>query len=367
MQLKTRPIIFILIGIIAITTATFFSISYFRYTSTSAVLNYIRTHADNVAVLCARPGRPNLEFTQNENERFPLAASYNLVLISAYADQVSKGQIDPTEVIPLTDLDRFLLPGTDGGALYALINSLGTGRTSLTMDELAQGILVYGSNAAADYLASRLQGLDFSPFFGRMGLTNTHLQGSYLGLFLYLNNHETGLFAEEDLTPKELLNEQTRLANLYLTDLAWRDAERKYTGIRSNNAPLGIQKQVFSQFGMQGSASELATIVSAIYSPPGVMEFETQNILRRLLEWPNRFNPSKTTDFKTLASAGGAWPGTFANAWYAENAGSESTVLVVLYRDMPDDFWNTWATAFSHQKFENLVLSNSDCAQFTTK
>ncbi len=367
MQLKTRPIIFILIGIIAITSATFVLISYFRYTSTSAVQAYISSHTENVGVSCTKPGYPDQGFSQNENELFPLATTYNLILISAYADQVSNGQIDPTEVIPLADLDRFLLPGTDGGAHYALIESLGAGRTSLTMDELARGILVYGSNAAADYLASRLEGIDFSPFFDRMGLTSTRLQGSYLGLYLYLNNHETGLFAEEELTPKELLKEQTRLTNLYLSDPDWRDAERKYTAIRSNNAPLGVQKQVFSQFGMQGSVRELSTILTAIYSPPGVMDSGTQNILRSLIEWPNRINPGKTIEFKTLASAGGAWPGIFANAWYAENARSESTVLVVLYRDVPDDFWNTWATAFSHQKFENLVLSDSDCSVFPNK
>ncbi|MCX6082428.1 MAG: serine hydrolase [Chloroflexi bacterium] len=364
MQLKTKPIILSLIVIFGITILAFLVTSSVRYTSPTAVFQYIKTHPRDVAIVCLDPSKPQLGYFLNANEPFPLASTYKLVLLSAYANEVALGGLDPKETLPISELEKYYLPGTDGGAHLEFIKSLGTSRTSVNLDEVVDAMSTFGSNAATDYLISRLKKTDFPNLFKRLGLTQTSQPTSFLGLYLFINNHETGLYAEEQLSPEEIRAEQSRLADLFVNDPDWRKTEIEFITKPTNAAPLFVQKQVVSSFGVNGSANDISRILLAVYGNSSVFSSQEQTIMRNHLEWPMRHNPEKTKDFKVLASASGAWPAVLTSAWFAQTQNANARVLVVLYRNIPDDFWNTWISTFSHQQFENQVLSSSDCSLF---
>ena len=364
MQLKSKPIFLVFIIVLGLTAGLIYLIPTLLYTSPSAVYRYQKTHASDIAIACINLADSQNNFFQNKNQPFPLASAIKIVLLTAYATEVSATHLNPNETITISDLDNFYLPGTDGGAHNEFINSLGANRTKLTLDEVVTGMTTYGSNAAADYLLNRLNKYDFNNLYHQLNLKNTNLPISFLGLYLFLNNHETGMYAEEVLSSEEAVEEQARLANLFKTNKKWREDEIKFVTKSTNAPPIEIQKQFLYTFGINGSVDDISKIFIEVYGDSKLFSNQTQSEIRSHLEWPLSINTNQTKEFTTLASVSGAWPSIFTSAWYSKSKISKPIILVVLYRNIPDVFWNTWLTTFSHQQFETNVLSSANCSLF---
>lgn len=363
MRLKPLPILLTLVVVILLVAILFVTISYFRYTSESAVLNYLGSHSGDVAIACMDPAAPENGFYHNADEPYPLASTFKLLLLAAYADEVAAGRLDPQETIQVSDLAVYYLPNTDGGAHPQFLQSLGEGQTTLTLDQAVDGMIVYSSNAAADYVHARLGDYDFPALYRRLGLQQTDAPFSYLGLYLFMSNHDTGQYAQEDISREQAYAEQARLAELFTSNAEWRAAEVAFVGKMENFAPVDIQTEVVNAYGMRGSARDMARVMLAAYGYNAEIAPATQAILRQHLEWPMRLNPDNEKEFRVLATKGGAWPGILTSAWYAEPLqGKTPLTLSVLYRNMPDDFWSAWLVSFSQQVLEARVLAEADCS-----
>lgn len=361
MKFKIILIGLFLLLILCVLGTAILGYSNIKYTSQNAVLKYISEHKQDVAVACLDPSNPQAGFYHNSAEAYPLASTFKVVLLLGYAEQVEAGMLDPAEEIPFSALEAYYLPGTDGGAHPEFLNSLGEGRETMTLAELVDGMITYSSNAAADYLEARLKDMDWDELYSRLGLEQTSKPHSYLGLYLYITNHETGAYDLESLGPEATLAEQIRLEQLFVTDPAWREAELNYVANFTNQAGLDVQQDVTTNFGVRASASDLSKIILAIYGYTDALSPEAQLTARQHLEWPMRLNPDNARTFKTLAAKNGAWPIVLTSAWYAEPLDAQARVLVVLYRNMPYDFWEAWLASFSQQLLEVSVLTNANC------
>ncbi|PKN93966.1 MAG: hypothetical protein CVU44_06070 [Chloroflexi bacterium HGW-Chloroflexi-6] len=337
-----------------------------RYTSQNAVLKYINQHSTDVAIACFDPAAPQTGFYHNADQAYPLASTFKIVLLLGYAQQVEAGALDPHEVVPFDALDLYYLPGTDGGAHPEFLKSLGEGRTSMTLSEVVDGMMTYSSNAAADYMLSRLGGVDWDSLYRRLGLEQTSKPHSYLGLYLYMANHEVGVYDPQSIGSEATLAEQARLERLFVEDAAWRTAELEYVADLASRAPLEAQKNVTANFGARASANDLSKMMLAIYGEYDTLSQPTREIVRQHIEWPMRLNPENAKTFKTLAVKGGTWPAVLTSAWYAEPLDADPRVLVVLYRNMPNDFWDAWLASFSQQMLEVNVLTNANCDLYAT-
>lgn len=335
-----------------------------RYTSQNAVLRYISEHKGDIAVACFDPSNPQAGFYHNEAEAYPLASTFKILLLLGYAEQVEAGLLDPGDQIPLDALEAYHMPGTDGGAHPEFLKSLGEERESASLSEVVDGMMTFSSNAAADYVLSRLDGVNWDKLYSRLGLEQTSPPHSYLGLYLYISNHDTGTYDLIPLSPEETLAEQTRLEQLFVNDLEWRDAELKYLANFTNQPGIEVQKAVTSDFGARASANDLSKMMLAAFGYSDVLSPETQAIIRQHLEWPMQRNPDNAKTFKTLAVKNGAWPAVLTAAWYAEPLDADPRVLVVMYRNMPDDFWNAWLSSFSQQMLEVNVLTSANCGLY---
>lgn len=365
MQLRTRPIIVIFLLTLLSACIALVLIAWLFYASQWGVKNYLRTHPEDVAIACLDPRNPAGGFYHNADEAYPLASTFKIVLLAAYAQEVAAGRLDSGEIVPFSDLETWYLPGTDGGAHPEFLKSLGEGRSTATLDEVVDGMIIYSSNAATDYLLARLDTVDFGNLYRRLGLEETTPPFSILGLYLAMNNHEQGSVKVNELAPGSLPAAQAKYAKAFTTDPAWRQAELEYVANINNFSPLGAQKWFLSIYGMGGSARDMAKVMLAAYGHADALTPEAQAIMQRHLQWPQRINPTNTQQFKILATKGGAWPAILTSAWYAKNQNGEPRILVVLYANMRDDYWNTWLTSFTHQEFEADILKNANCAIFT--
>lgn len=93
----------------------------------------------------------------------PLASLSKIIVLAEFAEQVAGQQINPDEKVPLSSLNRFYIPGSDGSAhsewLFDLEEKGLDPKKDITMLEVARGMIQYSSNANTDFLMEKL-GLD---------------------------------------------------------------------------------------------------------------------------------------------------------------------------------------------------------------
>src|SRR5690606_16370822 len=239
------------------------------------ILDYIAESRDDVAAVCYTAGESILAFAVNAQEPFPLASTYKLVVLAEMARQIDAGMIDPAEEIPLEAVNAYWLPGTDGGAHQAWLDPLAPDQAAVTLANAASAMIAYRSNAAPDALLSKLGRDGFPELFDELGLENTDLpSGSYLGLYLAFDNHETGQVDPESLDRDSLLATRQHLENRYLADAEWREAELAYQQRKLDSllddpeaaaAELEKQAAYLAAFDNRGSARDMLTIMEAAF------------------------------------------------------------------------------------------------------
>ena len=133
------------------------------------------------------------------------------------------------------------------------------GRSELTLDDLLCGLIVYNSEAVADFLLSRLDPTAIASLYRRLGISDTDAPFSTLGLYLVLSNHETGTADPDDLSEAAFWKNHAQLAEKYLTNEAWREAERAYRARPDGGMPdYATQAAFLERFGAHGTAADLA-------------------------------------------------------------------------------------------------------------
>jgi D-alanyl-D-alanine carboxypeptidase len=99
----------------------------------------------------------------NETELMPLASTVKLMIAVEFAKQVGSQIINEDSLIALSELDKYYLPNTDGGAHSAWLayeKTIGHDKTdSAKLIDIAKGMMMFSSNANAEYLLD-LVGMD---------------------------------------------------------------------------------------------------------------------------------------------------------------------------------------------------------------
>lgn len=91
----------------------------------------------------------------NNKALFPIASINQLFILMAYANKVVEGELDPAEKIDRAELAKYHLPKTDSNAHSNWLNE-SIRNNDILLDDVAKGMIHYGSNANADYLYERL-------------------------------------------------------------------------------------------------------------------------------------------------------------------------------------------------------------------
>ena len=85
-----------------------------------------------LAFLSAHPDKSSMQLVRNDtvladfhaDRVMPLASTVKIIIAIEYAEQAAAGTINPDELIPLDELDRFYVANTDGGAHPAWLNAV---------------------------------------------------------------------------------------------------------------------------------------------------------------------------------------------------------------------------------------------------
>jgi D-alanyl-D-alanine carboxypeptidase len=336
----------------------------------SSALDFIAHHPDDVAVLCYTPGE-NPQVEHHADEPFPLASTYKLVILAELARQAEAGLIDPSEAVPLADINAYWLPGTDGNAHQMFLDSLPKGQKTITLQEAANGMIHYSSNAVADYLLSRLGKNSFPELFKRLGLKNTDLpEGTFLSLYLANENHQNGKVNPANLEANTLAAERERLERLFLADAGWRKAQLAYVEqIQAamqqamngkDYGSLGVEYErpstFFTKFGAKGSARDMLRLLESAYRGD-IFSEKGKTVMQSALGWVFEVNPANRKVYDVLAMKGGSWAGIMTGAWYVVPKAGNPLELAVFYRNLPPELWGDWFTSGAQQALELRAIA----------
>lgn len=122
------------------------------------VLKFIVKNPNRSSLSIVRNGRELADF-QSDQLR-PLASTVKIIVAIEYSYQAAQGEIDPGERIKTHDLAHYYIPQMDGDAHEAWLRSLESNELlqngTVSLNEVAKGMISHSSNANTEYLMMRL-------------------------------------------------------------------------------------------------------------------------------------------------------------------------------------------------------------------
>lgn len=85
----------------------------------------------------------------------PLASVRKVLILLAVGREVAAGRLDPTQAVPMEQIERWYAPGTDGGAHDA---ALAAHRLDWTVRSAVEAMIAQSDNTATDWLLDRVGG-----------------------------------------------------------------------------------------------------------------------------------------------------------------------------------------------------------------
>ncbi len=330
---------------------------------------YIRTHPEISSVVVYSFDDEGNLIDQSTN-RFmnadtPLQTGsvMKLMVLAAYATAVSEGLLDPNELIPVSTVERFYLPYTDGQSHQAGLASLGIAvdqhgyakdqNASITLDDIARTMIHYSANAGTDYLITRLGPERIQSVLNQTGMTNHSPISTVLGKTLMMFNHE-GSNEDEDAG---------KLEDLFLNDPSWRNEQIDF--ILSGKVHTTLQEQYdwMEKLGWRGTAREYASLMSRI-AAGRLISPQVSAMMQTILENMPSNGPLDILYYDRLGSKDGVTPGVLAVASYMRpirgRFAGQNRVVVVFLNQMPLDYWRECVQAETIYLYSALLAEGSD-------
>lgn len=304
----------------------------------------------------------------NADTPLVVASTMKIIVLAAYADAVARGDCDPTEPIPITDVETYYLPKTDGGAHPAGLHSLGiqTGAggfardraAHIALDDIARIMIHHSGNAETDYLIARLGVERIAAVMALGGLERHTPLRPILALTLGLFDHTAPLTGVE--RRRALIGEAANgnfsdlesLMDLYVHDPGWRAAQIAFMqsgAFAAAAGQMGWDGQVeASHLFPKGTAREYARLMAHIASgrfiSPAVSALIQQKLESAPTDWPMRLLFHHRYGAKDGVTAGVLTLASYAVPKSGRWAG-QTRVVVILTNELPYETWLTQVQA----------------------
>ncbi len=206
-------------------------------------LNFIKTNKDRASIYITK--NDTVIAFLNENKVMPLANSFNILVAIEFAKQASADIVDKNARVPLSELDKYYLPNTDGNAHpswieYERKNNHIRG-DSVKLIDVARGMIMFGSNANAEYLMDLLGINNIGSNIGLFGIRiHTSIYPTPASLLMYQNPKDIS----EDKIIKAInkFSEQNYAKHVYSLHIQLKHDFRFKASFRANDMTMKMQK-----------------------------------------------------------------------------------------------------------------------------
>ncbi|MDQ0046859.1 beta-lactamase class A [Paenibacillus polymyxa] len=125
------------------------------------VLNFLKENPSKASLYMIKNGMEKICY--NSEVKMPLASTVKVIIAIEFVRQVVTKILDEQELVPLEELNKFYIPGSDGNAHHNWIKSIRSNHKGvqgkITLLDITHGMLAYSSNANTEFLMAKM-GLD---------------------------------------------------------------------------------------------------------------------------------------------------------------------------------------------------------------
>jgi D-alanyl-D-alanine carboxypeptidase len=301
----------------------------------------------------------------NADVPMPLASVVKIIDLIAYAQGANDGQFNPAEWIPLSELERYYLPGTDLSSHRLALqdleerNLIAFDPPATPLEEIPWLMMRFSSNAAADYLHMAVGQQKIEETAVALSLTTQTAPCPFIGQFLAMSNHERSGSDQQAIEayiadPDSYGAEVIRLTELYAADETFRQDE---IDLRGRSPSLPVQSFFSENLNAKASAGEYANLMARIFDN-GLSSGYVNILVRRNLEWPQIFEANQEI-FTTINYKNDAFPGILTTLYYAQRVEDGGRIVVALfYRQLPEFMYRDWRRNLPHDEFARWLLAD---------
>ncbi|WP_149096217.1 serine hydrolase [Paenibacillus terrae] len=337
--------------------------------SAHRVLRFLEEHPEKASITILRDGKKLAG--REEHRMMPLASTVKTVIAVEYAKQAAAGTINPDERIKLTALERFYLPRLNGGAHPAWLREMeAKGQLkngTVSMREVAKGMILFSSNANTEYLMDRL------------GLEQINQTKTTLGL----QDHDPIYpFVSSILIPYEWMREtqgrawdgtkysnSAKAAVQAMSDAQFRQhaqmihnkLARDTSGSYKRNAAIATwYDREFDRMNTErfiaSTTADYASLMSKLNNRQGFTKAE-QKLLSEVME-QLMDHPENQEWLQHSGQKGGSTEYVLTLAMYATDKEGHSTEMAVFFKDL-DPFTNASLQNMMNEFKERLLRDES--------
>lgn len=294
------------------------------------LLKFIKDNPNKSALTILYNGEKTIGY--NENRMMPLASTVKIIIAIEYAYQVTEGKIDKEEKIQLDEIDQFYVANTDGGAHPGWLKTLGdkSADGSISIHEIAKGMILYSSNANTEWLSKRLGLENINARIPLLELTD-HSPVYYIVSSLFIGKEkfpdlkgDSLISRLRALSDSEYENVTTDIHEKLLTDSKYRNDQ--------GDLSLPVQR-VWSDRLTRSTTKEYAHLMTKINSTT-FFQPEVQEIMEDLMEWPMVYNPKNREIYDHLGMKGGSTAFVLTDAIYATDKKSNKIEMAIFLDDL---------------------------------
>ncbi len=326
--------------------------SYFKPDKTT-VLNFIKENPEKTSIKLIR--NDSIIIEKNPNKMMPLASAVKIIIAIEYAEQAAKGLINPNEAIPLSELNHYYVPNTDGGAQKNWLQKIKDKikDEKIAIKEVVKGMIAFSSNANTEWLCKKLGLQNINNRLGSLGIKN-HSEIYYIVSALFIGKEVFPNLKDEELEMalKNLTIEEYRKATFGIHNKLEQDTTYK-NDIGERN--LNLEK-IWSDNLPNSTVKEYAEIMHKINSRTYFSK-ETHAYLDEIMEFPLD-DPTNGQWFNHLGMKGGSTAFVLTKALYATDKENNTTELSYFINDL--NFIESKRLQMSMNEFESGILTNEE-------
>jgi D-alanyl-D-alanine carboxypeptidase len=284
-------------------------------TPADSLLNFIKENKKRVSIYLTQ--NDTVIAKLNEDKIMPLASTVKILVAIEFAKQVAKNTIAETDMVALTELERYYLRNTDGNAHPNWIaHERKKGhiiKDSVQLFDVARGMIMFSSNANTEFLMELL-GLDnIKNNIQMLGLKkHTALYPMVASLFMYQN--PKGKSEADVLKGIGKLTEEQYCRYIYDMHKALAYDTILKSKFRPQDLSMKMQK-VWSDKLPASTTKEYVRICS-ILNNRAFFDDDTYSVLSGVLESLME-NPANKTWLKHAGMKGGSTAWVLTKALYA--------------------------------------------------
>lgn len=311
-------------------------------------------------------GRESEGIYLNADVPRPLASVVKVIHLVAYAEAVQEGVLDPQTIVPLAELERYYLPGSDLRAHDFALNALAADERifedppSILLEDVPRMMMEYSSNAATDYLHMLLGQERIEQTAINLGLTNHSAPCPFLGQFLLMGRNGDGVNLVQQLMadPRRYSQEVLDVTVRYSNDPTFREQSNVWRS-RDHRPTIEAQSLFSEHLNAHGTAAQYANLMAQI-ATNNMGPWEQSVRIRRYMEWPTHFEANQEK-LAWLGYKGGSLPGVLSVVYYAQPWDRVQPVVVALFfHDLPRETYRDWRRSLPHDELARWLLRERD-------